>query len=57
MILLLVGISIVSLVTLLKADRDFKDYRALAAGCDEHDTRPIELKSLIGKIEKFIGSS
>jgi two-component system cell cycle response regulator DivK len=33
------------------------EQRALDAGCDDYDTRPIDSKSLPGKIEKFIGSS
>ena len=31
--------------------------RALDAGCDDYDTKPIDIKSLLGKIENFIGSS
>jgi two-component system cell cycle response regulator DivK len=33
------------------------EQRALDAGCDDYDTKPIDIKSLLGKIEKFIGSS
>lgn len=29
--------------------------KALAAGCDEYDTKPIEFKRLLGKIEAFLG--
>lgn len=29
--------------------------QALAAGCDDYDTKPIELTRLLPKIEKFIG--
>lgn len=31
--------------------------KALGAGCDDYDTKPIELPRLIGKIEKFLGSN
>jgi len=29
--------------------------KALAAGCDDYDTKPIELTRLLGKIEGFLG--
>jgi two-component system, cell cycle response regulator DivK len=29
--------------------------KALAAGCDEFDTKPIELASLLGKIDRLLG--
>jgi CheY-like chemotaxis protein len=29
--------------------------KALAAGCDEFDTKPIELPRLLGKMEKLLG--
>ena len=31
--------------------------RALAAGCDDYDTKPIELPRLLGKIEALLGGS
>jgi CheY-like chemotaxis protein len=36
----------------MPADRD----KALAAGCDDYDTKPIELARLLGKIEGLLGS-
>jgi CheY-like chemotaxis protein len=30
--------------------------RALAAGCDDYDTKPIELPRLLGKIEALLGA-
>lgn len=29
--------------------------KAMGAGCDEYDTKPIELKRLLGKINSFLG--
>jgi len=31
--------------------------KALEAGCDEYDTKPIELPRLLGKMETLLGSS
>ena len=31
--------------------------KALDAGCDEYDTKPVELKRLLAKIEGFLGTS
>jgi len=31
--------------------------RALEAGCDEYDTKPVEFDRLIGKIERLLGKS
>ncbi len=33
-------------------DRD----RAINAGCDEYDTKPVELERLIGKMERLLGN-
>jgi CheY-like chemotaxis protein len=30
--------------------------KALAAGCDEYDTKPIDLPRLLGKIQQLLGS-
>ena len=30
--------------------------RALEAGCDDYDTKPVELDRLIGKIERLLGA-
>jgi CheY-like chemotaxis protein len=34
-------------------DRD----KAMAAGCDDFDTKPVELPRLLGKIEALLGKS
>ena len=31
------------------------EQKALAAGCDDYDTKPIDLKRLLGKIETLLG--
>jgi CheY-like chemotaxis protein len=36
----------------MASDRD----KALAAGCDDYDTKPIELPRLLGKIEVLLGA-
>jgi CheY-like chemotaxis protein len=37
----------------MSSDRD----KALDAGCDEYDTKPIELPRLLGKIEALLGGA
>ena len=32
------------------------EQKALEAGCDDYDTKPIDLKRLLGKIENLLGS-
>jgi len=31
--------------------------KAIAAGCDDYDTKPVELERLIGKMEKLLGAA
>ena len=33
------------------------EQNALEAGCDDYDTKPIDLKRLLGKIENLLGST
>ena len=33
------------------------EQKALAAGCNDYDTKPIDLKRLLGKIGKLLGSA
>ena len=37
----------------MSSDRD----KALEAGCDDYDTKPIELPRLLGKIEALLGGA
>jgi two-component system cell cycle response regulator DivK len=31
--------------------------KAMGAGCDDFDTKPVDIQRLLGKIQKFIGSA
>jgi len=33
------------------------EQKALQAGCDDYDTKPVNFKRLLGKIENFLGGS
>jgi two-component system cell cycle response regulator DivK len=33
------------------------EQKALEAGCDDYDTKPVDLKRLLGKIDNFLGAS
>jgi two-component system, cell cycle response regulator DivK len=47
------GIPVIGLTAhAMATDRD----RCLEAGCDEYDTKPVELPRLLGKIERLLGT-
>jgi two-component system, cell cycle response regulator DivK len=48
------GIPVIALTAhAMSTDRD----KAIEAGCDDYDTKPIELPRLLGKMEALIGNS
>ena len=48
------GISILGLSAhAMTTDRD----KAIAAGCDDYDTKPLVIKCLLGKIQDLLGTS
>ena len=48
------GVPVIGLTAHARAgDRE----KAIEAGCDDYDTKPVELDRLIGKIERLIGAA
>jgi len=53
-----VGRGVVDLPLITRGDRRWREEHERAeTGCDDYDTKPVEMERLLGKIQKLLGTN